>query len=230
MGRQGIEAVIFDLDDTLFDCTAQLTEPARRRAAEVLAAAIPGSTPSALHRIQAQLVRHFSSSEAIREIARRHELSADHAERALSAYNREQVEDIRPFPDALQTLNELAARKYRLCLVTTGRPERQRQKIRRLGLCAYFDEEDGTLFFHDDRRVPRKDQALRQAVRSLRLPPARILSVGDKLSSEIAASKRLGMRTARLRSGRQKNQRPQTPEERPDYELDCLSGLLELLP
>ena len=230
MARHRIEAVIFDLDDTLYDCTGQLTEPARRRAAETLAEALPDSTVSALHHMQVELVDRFSSSDSIREIARRHELSADVAERALSAYNRVKVEDISPFQDTFPTLDELAVRKYRLCLVTTGRPERQRQKIRRLGLYAYFDQEDGTLFFHDDRRVLLKDQALRQAAHSLGLPHARILSVGDKLSSEIAASKRLGMCTARLCFGRQKNQRPRTPEERPDHELNRLSDLLELLP
>ncbi len=230
MARHRIEAIIFDLDDTLYDCTGQLTEPARRRAAETLAEAIPDSTASVLHHLQAELVDRFSSSDSIREIARRHELSADVVERALSAYNRVQVEDITPFPDTFPTLDELVARKYRICLVTTGRPERQRQKIRRLGLCAYFDQEDGTLFFHEDHRVPLKDQALRRAARSLGLPPACILSVGDKLNSEIAASKRLGMRTARLCFGRQENQRPRTPEERPDHELNRLSDLLELLP
>ena len=65
----------------------------------------------------------FSSSDSIREIADRHGLSADVAESALSAYNRGEVEDIAPFPDTLATLDELALRNYRLCLVTTGRPE-----------------------------------------------------------------------------------------------------------
>ena len=31
-----VRGVIFDLDDTLFDCTGQLTTPARRRAADIL--------------------------------------------------------------------------------------------------------------------------------------------------------------------------------------------------
>ena len=230
MARRGIDAVIFDLDDTLFDCTGQLTEPARRRAAETLAAAIPDSGATALQRLQAELVEHLSSSGAIREIARRHKLRAEAVGRALSAYNRDRVENIAPFPDTLSTLDELAARKYRLCLVTTGRPARQRRKVDRLGLCGHFSEASGTLIFHDDRVVPEKDEALHQAARRFNLSPCRILSVGDKLNSEIAASKRLGMRTARLCFGRQKNQRPRTPEERPDHELNRLSDLLDLLP
>ena len=230
MARRPIDAVIFDLDDTLFDCTGQLTEPARLRAAETLAAALPDSNVVSLHRLQAELADRLSSSDSIREIARRHDLPADVVERALSAYNRGQVEDIMPFPDTFPTLDELTARTYRVCLVTTGRPARQRRKVRRLGLSGYFSEEQGTLLFHDDRDVREKDEALHEAVRQLGVSPDRILSVGDKLNSEIAASKRLGMRTARLCFGRQKNQRPRTPEERPDHELNRLSDLLGLLP
>lgn len=230
MDRRRIEAVIFDLDDTLFDCTGQLTEPARRRAAETLATAIPDSDASALHSIQAKLAGHLSSTDAIREIARRHDLSSNDVESALTAYNRDHVEDITPFPDTLSTLNELAARKYGLCLVTTGRPERQRRKVDRLGLCTHFSEASGTLVFHDDREFPEKDEALQRAALRFNVAPCRILSVGDKLNSEIAASKRLGMRTARLCFGRQRNQRPRTPEERPDHELNRLKDLLVLLP
>ena len=230
MARRRIDAVIFDLDDTLFDCTGQLTEPARRRAAEILAAAIPDSDVSALQRLQAELADQLSSADSIREIARRHELRADVVESALAAYNRDHVEAIAPFQDTRSTLDELAARHYRLCLVTTGRPERQRRKVDLLGLRGHFNEESGTLIFHDDRKAPEKDEALHRAARCFSLSPCRILSVGDKLNSEIAASKRLGMRTARLCFGRQKNQRPRTPEERPDHELNRLRDLLELLP
>lgn len=230
MARRKIDGVIFDLDDTLFDCTGQLTEPARRRAAETLAGAIPGSDVTALQRLQAELADRLSSADSIREIARRHTLPADEVDSALSAYNRDQVEDIAPFPDALATLAELSARQYRLCLVTTGRPERQRRKVELLGLRGHFSEESGTLILHDDREVPEKDEALHRAARRLSLSPCRILSVGDKLNSEIAASKRLGMRTARLCFGRQRNQRPRTPEERPDHVLNHLSDLLDLLP
>lgn len=230
MALRGIDAVIFDLDDTLFDCTGQLTEPARRRAAETLAAAIPDSDVPALQMLQVKLADQLSSADSIREIAHRHQLSGDVVESALSAYNRDQVEDVAPFPDTLSTLDELAARQYRLCLVTTGRPERQRRKVDLLGLRGHFSEESGTLIFHDDRKVPEKDEALHRAARCLNLLPCRILSVGDKLNSEIAASKRLGMRTARLCFGRQKSQRPRTPEERPDHELKRLRDLLGLLP
>ena len=44
-----LRAVVFDLDDTLFDCTGTLIEASRRRAAEVLVeAGLPMSIEEAL--------------------------------------------------------------------------------------------------------------------------------------------------------------------------------------
>ncbi len=226
----GIKAVIFDLDDTLFDCTGQLTEPARRRAAEQLADAIPTLSVEALRRLQARLADEHGSGGAIREIGRRYCLPPSHIEGALRAYNRSEVEAISPFTDVPETLAELRRRGYRLSLVTTGRPDRQRRKIHLLGLHPFFNEAHATLVLHDDCREPLKDAALQRATVLLALPPPQVLSVGDKLDAEIAASNRLHLATARLRHGRQKHRLPQTPEERPDYEIDRISDLLHILP
>ncbi len=230
MGKIQIEGVIFDLDDTLFDCTGQLTGPARRRAAEYLGAAVPSLNPDALCRLQADLAPEFGSGGAIREIGRRYSLSPPLIEQALQDYNRDAVESISPFPDAPESLAELRQRGYRLSLVTTGRPDRQRRKVHLLNLTRYFHEDDGTLILHDDRHDPLKDASLQRAATGLNLPASRLLSVGDKLDAEIAASNRLGMTTARLRHSRQKDRPPRTPEEHPDYEIDRISDLLHILP
>ncbi len=226
----GIKAVIFDLDDTLFDCTGQLTDPARLRAAKKMADAIPSLSANELARLQADLAETLGSTAAIREIARRYCLPSACVEGALAAYNRTDVEAVSPFSDVPKTLAELRRRSYPLSLVTTGIPDRQRRKIHLLGLDPLFDEARGTLVLHDNRQHSLKDAALQRAAALLALSPRQILSVGDKLDAEIAASNRLHMSTARLRHGRQKNRLPQTPEEHPDYEIDRISDLLRILP
>ena len=225
----GIKAVIFDLDDPLFDCPRQLTDPARRRAAEKMACAISSLDVNDLARLQADLSKTLGSTGAIREIAQRYRLPSACAENALAAYNRTEVEAVSPFPDVPKTLAELRRRGYPLSLVTTGSPDRQRRKIHLLGLDHLFDEARGTLVLHDNRQHPLKDASLQRAAALLTLPPRQILSVGDKLDTEIAASNRLHMSTARLRHGRQKNRLPQTPDEQPDYEIDRISDLLRIL-
>ena len=225
-----IRGIIFDLDDTLFDCTGQLTQPARSRAAQILASAHPDLSIEIGYQQQIWLAQTHGSSEAIRILGAQYNIPSSIVEQALNAYNPRTVETITPFPDAPSTLATLVQRGYQLALVTSGNPDRQREKVRLLGLCNYFSEADNTLILHDDRKSSDKTPSLVQAAKALSFPHAYILCVGDKLTDEIATAKTLGMTTVRMRHGRQKNREPQTPSEQPDIEIDRISQLLRLLP
>lgn len=224
-----IKGIIFDLDDTLFDCTGQLTQPARRRAARVLAFAHPALAVETACRQQELLAQTHESSEAIRVLGEQYGIAPRIVKRALDAYNSGNVEAIAPFPDMPATLATLVRRGYALALVTAGIPDRQREKVHLLGLGAYFSETDNTLILCDTRKTD-KGPCLAQAAKTLALPHAQILCVGDKLTDEIAAANALGMTTVRMRHGRQKGRVPQTPLERPDSEIDRISQVLSLLP
>ena len=223
-----IRGVIFDLDDTLYDCSGQLTDPARRRAAKCLSRQSTLS-PSELFSLQSDLAGELGSADAIREIGRREQLPGDIIESALKAYNRDVAESITPFEDTPSTLDELCDRGYKLALVTTGTPNRQRQKIQQLDFAKYFSESDGTLVIHDDRLLPDKGPALATTGANLDLSFDQILAVGDKLDAEISAANKLGMVTARFLHGRQKNRVPKTKDERPDHSLENISDLLKIL-
>ena len=225
-----IRGIIFDLDDTLFDCTGQLTQPARRRAAQILASAHPDLSIETGYQQQVSLSQTHGSSEAIRLLGAQYNIPSSIVEQALNAYNPRTVETITLFPDVLPTLATLVQRGYQLALVTSGNPDRQREKIRLLDLCDYFSEADNTLILHDDRKSSDKTPSLVQAAKALSFPHAHILCVGDKITDEIATAKILGMTTVRMRHGRQKNRKPQTPSEQPDIEIDRISQLLRLLP
>ncbi len=225
-----IRGVIFDLDDTLFDCTGQLTQPARRRAAQILASAHPDLSIETGYRQQVLLSQTHGSSEAIRILGTQYNIPPNIIKKALNAYNPRTVEAITPFPDVLPTLATLVQRGYQIALVTSGNPDRQREKVRLLGLCDYFTEADNTLILHDDQKSSDKQPSLAQAAKALSLPHAQILCIGDKLTDEIATAKTLGMITVHMRHGRQKNRKPQTPIEKPDIQIDRISQLLSLLP
>lgn len=224
-----IRGIIFDLDDTLFDCTGQLTQPARRRAAQILASAHLDLSTETGYQQQVTLSQTHGSSEAIRILGAQYNIPANIVEQALNAYNPRNVEAITPFPDVIPTLNTLVQRGYQLALVTSGNPDRQREKVRLLGLCGYFSESNNTLILLDDRKSGDKGPPLELAAKARSLSHAHILCVGDKLTDEIATAKTLGMTTAHMRHGRQKNRKPQTPAEQPDIEIDHISQLLPLL-
>jgi len=228
--RSKIKGIIFDLDDTLFDCTGQLTEPARHRAAQILSNAHPNLSVTEACQQQTLLSQTLSSADAIRILGSEYKIPSNVVEQALDAYNTSKVEAITPFPDVLCTLETLSQNGYLLTLVTSGHPDRQRNKVRLLNLESYFSKKNKTLFLHDDRKTKDKGPFLAQAAKSLALDHTQILAVGDKLTAEIAAAKRLNMTTVHMRHGRQKDRQPQTLQEQPDYKIDAISNLLSLLP
>lgn len=222
-------AVIFDLDDTLFDCTGQLTTPARRRAATILSHTYPPSFDKALN-LQVELSDYVGSTEAIREVGSRFELPGHIIEHALSAYNEPEVPPIILLSGAEDTLAALKHAGIPVALVTTGSPSRQLRKIKRLGLHHIFSERSGTLFLHDPtKHTPDKAPHLLDASSALGVPPERTAVVGDKLDAEIEAGNRLGMFTIRLRHGRQATATPASAHQIPDAEIDNLPNIVELL-
>lgn len=231
MKRPATGGVIFDLDDTLFDCSGLLTDPARHRAARVLAREAEKLSETQAVKLQTQWSRELGSTEAIRKIARTHSLPESALTEALSTYNTPDVPPIDPFPDAIPVLCALADSGLALTLVTSGVPERQLAKIDRLGLDRIFSKDIGNLYLHDPSAgAPRKDPYLQQAARWMDLPHDRVAVVGDKLESEIEAGNRLGMTTIWARSGHQHPSSPGSPEQTPDHEINSLSELTALLP
>ena len=222
-----IRGVIFDLDDTLFDCTGLLTEPARERAAAILHEHHPNTPITDLVDEQSDLSNRVGSTQAIRDIGLKHQLSPDVIESATNAYNQDAVGPIEPFPEAPRTIEALLARNVRVSLVTTGRKNRQIAKVQALGLSGFFDL--GTnLFIHEPSTHPDKTPVLITAQESMNLEAPEILSVGDKLDADVAVGNRLGFITARFRHGRQKDLDPGTADEHPNHDLQNLSQILDL--
>lgn len=224
-----ITGIIFDLDDTLFDCTGQLTGAARLRAAKVFNKTRPDLTIADLVLAQEALSQSKGSGGALESIGHQYNLPDEDIACAKAAYNINEVGHITPFPDTHATLAHLKDHGYKLVLVTSGHPERQRQKVNKLSLTHYFNEQAGTLILHNTHTTSDKTPFIKQAQQFLNLPANQIAAVGDKLDAEISAANQVGMLTIRLRHGRQKNRAPQTPFERPDFEIDTLSELLPIL-
>ena len=164
-----VKAVIFDLDGTLFDLGPLVSAARQRVARLLHECGFFPSEADAIRRIEDLERNHgpyYSSSPyyfAFYDIAkslgsdnpelcqkflnqqheRRRATDTDEVEsfvRALEAvYNREDVEMIAPYPDAVQALTELKSLGCKLILLTVGRTSRQQNKIDQLGVASYFD-------------------------------------------------------------------------------------------
>lgn len=221
-----IKAVIFDLDDTLYDCTGSLMESARLRAAEAMVkAGLPCSKEDAYY-LQISLAdRYGPRCNVFDRIAEKFSMGEELSAIALEAYNSDEVGDIRPFPDTVQTLETLRNKGYKLFMVTSGLFRRQHKKIELLGLADYFDD----ILVQDIDRGLTHEECMLDIMSRQGLTPQEIAVVGDRIHSEIRAANYLKMTTIQFMHGRFKSMTPKNELEEADYRVHRLSELIDVL-
>jgi len=227
--RPLIRCVIFDLDDTLYDCLGQRVRPAHRHAAEAMVAAgLNGTLDEIYHarlrafhvdpmlrHIDAEVIRHFGATDA-EAVSRA----------AHDAYFNCPVGKLTLFRGTLPLLHFLQARNVRIFITTFGDVNTQRAKVAALGL----DREPAIekIYYADRAKRVTKESAFRQIQTESGIPSHQILVVGDRPMSEIRAAKGLGMHTVRLRRGEFASQHPVDASERADHEVKNISGVRKL--
>jgi putative hydrolase of the HAD superfamily len=110
------------------------------------------------------------------------------------------VFQLRPGIDDL--LRKLSQRDLRLGIVADW-PERLRERLAEAGIAELFDG----------------SSTLVDAAAALGVVPAECIMVGDRIDTDIAPAKALGMATIRFRTGRHRRQKPRSPAEMADAEV-----------
>lgn len=221
-----ISAVIFDLDDTLFDCTGLLVEASRRRAAKAMVEAGLPCTEEYAYQLQKTLTERYGPYyHVFDEIAKKYNMDHSLAERAFHAYNTGEVANIKPFPDVIPTLKQLKSDGYKLFLVTTGVHERQKKKIELLGLGPYFDN----IVINDQEVGLLLEEAFRDLLESYDLSPNEVVVVGDRIGDELRVAKDLGMFSVQMLHGRFKVETAVEASRRPDYKIKQIFQLPAIL-
>ncbi len=221
-----IRCVIFDLDDTLYDCFGQRVRPAHRHAAEAMVKAGLKADADAvfrarmrafrqdpmLHHIDAEVCRHFNAGnpEAISRAAR-------------DAYFTCPVGQLTLFRGTKPLLRYLHSFGVKVFVVSFGEPEIQKAKVRALGLAN--EHSIDKIFYADRDKLLTKEAAFQIIQQELDLPADQVLIVGDRPMREIRAGKELRMHTVRIRHGEFAAQEPRGPEEQPDYEVRNISDV-----
>lgn len=227
--RPRITTAVFDLDDTLYDCYGQRVLAAHRHAARAMVRAGLPATPERVLRLRMRAFRRDPRLSRIDlEICRRFRI--EHPEKIIAAARQAfytlPVGKLKLFPASLRVLRALHRAGVRVFVVSFGDPFTQHAKARALGL----DREPSVerIFYADTAHLVTKEGVFRTLLRRVEPDPKKILVVGDRPSSEIRAGKLLGMRTARLRRGEFVGLKPAGAEEKADFALRDIAGVLRL--
>lgn len=213
-----LEAVCFDLDDTLYDYH-QYARAGLRRAADHL----EGETG---RQFFDELLSIYFIEDVTRgtfdELVDRHDLDPALIEDLVEAFHGAQS-PLQPYP-ATEPVLERLGESYRLGLLTDGRAGAE--KLRRLGIGTYFDARLVTPTIDASKHDPAVFERL---LSTLSVPPANAVYVGDDPRVDFRCANELGMRTVRLRRGRYRTLEPETPKHRADREIQTLGSLPGIL-
>ena len=221
-----IKAIIFDLDDTLYDCTGLLVDAARRRAARAMVKLGVPLSPRKAYDLQVSLTEKYGPKVPIfKKIAEMYHKGERFVQQVYEAYNSADVENIVPFADVPPTLKQLREEKYRLYLVTSGIHERQERKIEMLKIKHYFDE----ILIDDHERGSTCESCFMELIQKHGLAPKEVMTVGDRVHSEIRIANRFGMKTVQMVHGRFQSVLPEDNLEEPDFRIQKISEIPAVL-
>jgi putative hydrolase of the HAD superfamily len=201
-----IEAVLFDLDDTLHDDTLAYRSAAERVANEIAAehgldarslfgayvaeaeafwkTLSPAVFDSTLVGLRARMWLTALRSVGLDDLAV--------AERCGAAYNDYRRGNLKLWPGAIELLESLRERGCKLAMITNGMAETHREKIALLQLEDAFDE----IFIADEVKLVKPDVRLfRLAAERLGVSPERCAMVGDRYDRDIRGAHEAGMFT-----------------------------------
>lgn len=220
------KSIAFDLDDTLLDTSGLLVPMAARRACEAIISAGVACDLKECLEIREQLASKYSHTEIFTQISNRYGSNQQGKAVHLALeefYNPDVPEHLPLLPGSLSNLEQLK-KSYNLFLVTMGSYETQVKKIKALKIELYFKK----IFILNGFIGEKKHSAFSKILGEEGHPPYQLLSIGNRLSSEIRDGKRLGADTCYFAYGEHVGEKPEFPEDNPDFTVFHHQDLIEI--
>jgi putative hydrolase of the HAD superfamily len=187
-----LQAVLFDLDDTLLDRRGSFEQFLRDQWTR-FCPAVQGIDQD---QYVQTLIELDHNGYAPRQglfggLTARFGLPSDIADSLLTDYRTGFPRACRLFPDASATLASLRASGLKLGLITNGSVRMQSRKLRCLALSSAFD----TVLISDAEGVSKPDERIfLRALERLDVEPAAAVFVGDNPEVDVAGARGAGMR------------------------------------
>jgi putative hydrolase of the HAD superfamily len=201
MQGRPIQAVIFDLDNTLTDFIKAKDDAIRAAVDAMIDAGLRLDADTAHRRLYAIYEREGIEYQKVfnrflQETAGRVEDRVLAA--AVIAYRRARDGSLVLYPHAVMVLNRLLREGYGLAVVSDAPRFEAWLRLCRLGLHHHFDR----VFTYDDTGVRKPDPLpFNLALRELRVRPEQAVMIGDWPSRDIRGAKDLGLHTVWARYG-----------------------------
>lgn len=220
-----IEAVIFDLDDTLYE-EKQFVMSGFKKVAEYLSMKFKVDLERVFEILREDFekgIRGKNFNLLLEKLA----MNTQPVEELIKIY-RQHFPSISLYPDARFILNFLNSRGIKIGLITDGYPSVQRKKICALGIEHFFD----VIVINDiGKGFSKKNKvSFKKALSVLKVKPENVFYVGDNPLKDFSVAKKLGINTVRVKRKKGEYADLSLPSFlEANYEVFSLEDLADLL-
>ncbi len=229
-----LDAIFFDIDDTLFS-TTRFAETARRASIRAMITLGLKVDEEEAYRELMEVIREFSSNYGNhydKLLNRLPTLALIGTSRSLLiaaavvAYHETKFRELSTYEDVLEAMKLLAKTRLKLGIITSGLRIKQAEKIIRLQVWPYIDHQ--AIFITDEVGIGKPNPKLyRKACELAGVDPTRCMYVGDHPLHDIDPANEVGMMTVWNR--RQGRHLSTVGLSKPDYVIYNFLDLLGLL-
>lgn len=212
-----IKCIAFDLDDTLLDTSHKLVPEASRQACQAMIDFGLQCSLDECMDLRKAMAENHSHTEIFSEIANRYSCKNPVAavESALQKFYMPQVPDLlTPMAGVIENLEYLQV-KYKLYIVTMGELATQNKKIEALRISHYFQK----IYVINGFKGLKKQEAFEDIIKTNGIQPHELLSVGNRISSEIHDANILGAKSCFFAFGEHKNEKRVSRFDEPLYTI-----------
>jgi putative hydrolase of the HAD superfamily len=232
--KKPLDAIFFDVDDTLYSTTEFAAQARRNAVRNMIASGLDMDEDECLAELE-EVISEFSSNyehhfdklllrlprESLRGVSPLVLVAA-----GMIGYHDTKFHGLHPHTDAIEVLKILRERQVKLGIITAGIGIKQAEKVVRLELDKLVLPQ--AIFITDSIGIAKTNTKLYlRACAMLGVEPPRTMYVGDNPVTDIDVPHEVGMVTVHSRrSGKHVNA---TNQHKPDYVIHNFWDLLELL-
>ena len=225
---QKIQAILFDLDNTLIDFMQMKEEACKAAVRAMIAAGLNMDEKEAYTLLmQTYFALGLESDSAFTQFLKQigqfdHKILAA----AINDYLKVKINFVKPYPDVELVLQKLHDKGILLIIVTDAPKTKAYQRLLMMGIEPYFKFVVG---FEDTNSTKQTGLPLMLALDMLKkenqdIANSEILMVGDSIKRDLAPARKLGLKTALAKYGQREKENGIA-----DYELASIQDLTKIV-
>lgn len=224
-----IKCVLFDIDDTLYDTSLQMSEARLNAVKAMIEAGLPANVEIA-YRVLEDIVKEYGRhyNQQFDRLSERLGLKWNPRVIAagVTAYRETSSVYLKPYSDTVPTLLKLRESGYQLGIVSEGRAVKQWQKLIQLGIQHLVNR---VLISEEVKKDTVTPEMFKLVLKELDASPEETVFVGNQLDTDILCANKAGIISVRMRKGEHRVEEPKSSEMAPKYEISKISEIFDVL-